>query len=78
MFPDLVKREQVEKRILSATSRANLRASKHGRANKQPNKANEINDLKAKISELTTLVNAFSKRENKIRKRSPLSKCVVH
>ena len=65
MFPDQAKREQAKKRILSATSRANFRASKHRRANKQPNKANDINDLKAKVSELTTLVNAFSKHKNK-------------
>ena len=64
MIPDQAKREQAEKRILSATSRSNFRASKHRRANKQQNKAEDINDLKAKISELTTLVNAFSKREN--------------
>ena len=51
--------------MLSATSRSNFRVSKHRRANKQQNKADEINDLKAKISELTTLVNALSKRENK-------------
>jgi len=65
MIPDQAKREQAEKRILSATSRSNFRASKHRRANKQQNKADDINDLKAKISELTTLVKAFSKRENK-------------
>ena len=49
------------------TNRANFRASKHRRANKlEQNKAADyINDWKAKISELTTLVNAFSKRENK-------------
>ena len=61
MIPDQAKREQAEKRILSATGRSNLRASKHRRFNK----ADDINDLKAKIGELTTLVNAFSKRENK-------------
>ena len=65
MIPDQTKREQAEKRILSATSRANFRASKNRRANKQQNKADNINDLKAKVSELTTLVNAFSKCENK-------------
>ena len=65
MIPDQTKREQAEKRILSATSRANFGASKNRRANKQQNKADDINDLKAKISELTTLVNAFfSKREH--------------
>ena len=65
MIPDQTKREQAEKRIRSATDRANIRANKHRRASRQPNKANDINFLKAKISELTTLVNAFSKRENK-------------
>ena len=50
MIPDQAKREQAEKRILSATSTANFRASKHRRANKQQNKADDINDLKAKIS----------------------------
>ena len=65
IIPDQTKREQAERRILSATKRANIRASKNRRANKQQNKADDINDLKAKISELTTLVNAFSKRENK-------------
>ena len=35
MIPDRAKREQAEKRILSATSRSNFRASKHRRANKQ-------------------------------------------
>ena len=64
MIPDKAKCEQAEKRILSATSRSNFRASKHKRAYKEQNKADDINDLKAKISELKTLVNAFSKREN--------------
>ena len=64
-IPDQAKREQVEERILSVTSRANFRASKHRRASKQQNKVDDINDLKAKISELTTLVNAFSKLKNK-------------
>lgn len=59
MIPDQTKREHAEKRVLSATSRSNFRASKHRRANKQQNKADEINDLKAKISVLTTLVNTF-------------------
>ena len=71
MIPDRAKREQAEKWILSATSRSNFRASKHRRANKQQNKADDINDLKAKISELTTLVNSFSKLENK-KERVPL------
>ena len=61
MIPDQAKREQAEKRNLSATSRSNLKASK----NRRFNKADDINDLKAKIGELTTPVNAFSKRENK-------------
>ena len=65
MIPDQAKREQAEKRILSAMSRFNFRASKHRCANKQQNKADDINYLKAKISKLTTLVNGFSKRENK-------------
>ena len=65
IIPDQAKREQAERRIVSATKRANFRASKNRRANKQHNKADDINDLKAKISELTTLVNAFSNRENK-------------
>ena len=65
IIPDQAKREQAERRIVSATNRANFGASKNRRANKQHNKADDINDLKAKISELTTLVNAFSKRENK-------------
>ena len=50
MIPDQAKREQVEERILSVTSRANFRASKHRCASKQQNKADDINDLKAKIS----------------------------
>jgi len=56
MIPDQAKRKQAEKRIMSATSRSNFRASKHRRVNKQQNKADYINDLKAKISEVTTLV----------------------
>ena len=71
MIPDQAKREQAEKRILPATSRSTSTASKHRRANKQQNKADDINDLKAKISELTTLVNSFSKLENK-KERVPL------
>ena len=67
MIPDQTKLEEADKRILSAMSKSNFRASKHRHANKQQNKADDINDSKAKISELTTLVNAFSIHE-KIKK----------
>ena len=42
MIPDQAKCEQAEKRILSALSKANLRASKYRRANRQQNKAKKI------------------------------------
>ena len=69
MIPGQAKCEQAEKRILPATSRANFRAFKNRRANEQQNKADDINDLKAKISELRTLVTAFSNVENKKKKQ---------
>ena len=76
MIPGQAKCEQAEKRILPATSRANFRAFKNRRANEQQNKADDINDLKAKISELRTLVTAFSDGENKKRKSCIALKCV--
>ena len=75
MIPGKTKREQAEKTIRSATDRANIRAIKHRRASRQPNKANDINSLKAKISELTTLVYAFSKHENKKKELQCIQMC---
>ena len=42
IIPDQAKREQAERRIVSATNRANFRASKNRRANKQHNKFCDI------------------------------------
>ena len=65
MIPEPSKREQAEKRIRSATNRSQRRANKPKAARPNQNQAAEISDLKERISELSTLVLAFSKRENK-------------
>ena len=65
MIPEPSKREQAEKRIRSATNRSQRRANRPKASRPNQNQAAEISDLKAKISELSTFVLAFSKRENK-------------
>ena len=72
MFPDQTKREKAEKRIQSATNRSLTRTNlsqKRPAANrkKQPKEKNELSTIKAKLNELTTLMNVFSKSENKTR-----------
>ena len=72
MFPDQSKREKEEKRIQSATNRSLTRTNlsqKRPAASrkKQPKEKNELSTIKAKLNELTTLMNVFSKSENKTR-----------
>ena len=72
MFPDQSKREKAEKRIQSATNRSLTRTNlsqKRPAASrkKQPKEKNELSTIKAKLNELTTLMNVFSKSENKTR-----------
>ena len=72
MFPDQTKREKAEKRIQSATNRSLTRTNlsqKRPAASrkKQPKEKNELSTIKAKLNELTTLMNVFSKSENKTR-----------
>ena len=76
MIPGQAKCEQAEKRILPATSRANFRSFKNRRANEQQNKADDINDLKAKISELLLLL--FPTVKMKKGKSCIALKCVFH
>ncbi|KAK2547375.1 hypothetical protein P5673_032674 [Acropora cervicornis] len=61
-FPDQSKREKAEKIIQSATNRSLIRTSlsqKRPAANrkKQPKETNELSTIKAKLNELTTLMN---------------------
>ena len=72
MFPDQTKREKAEKRIQLATNRSLTRTNlsqKRPAASrkKQPKEKNELSTIKAKLNELTTLMNVFSKSENKTR-----------
>ena len=72
MFPHQSKREKAEKRIQSATNRSLTRTNlsqKRPAASrkKQPKEKNELSTIKAKLNELTTLMNVFSKSENKTR-----------
>ena len=72
MFPDQTKREKAEKRIQSATNRSLTRTNlsqKRPAASrkKQPKEKNELSTMKARLNELTTLMNVFSKSENKTR-----------
>ena len=68
MFPDRNKREQAERRIQHATSRFTLRGHKpKPAARHKQNTTDELALLKAKMNELSTLFNVFSKNENKER-----------
>ena len=66
MFPDKNKREQAEQRIQHATNRSTLRGHKpKPAARHKQNASDELALLKAKMNELSTLFNVFSKNENK-------------
>ena len=68
MFPDKNKREQAERRIQQATTRSTLRGHKpKPAARHKQNAPDELALLKAKMNELSTLFNVFSKNENKER-----------
>ena len=72
MFFDWSKGEKAEKRIQSATNRSLTRTNlsqKRPAASrkKQAKEKNELSTIKAKLNELTTLMNVFSKNENKTR-----------
>ncbi|XP_067045490.1 uncharacterized protein [Acropora muricata] len=72
MFPDQTKREKAEKRIQSARNRSLTRTNLNQKRpaasrKKQPKEKNELSTIKAKLNELTTLMNVFSKSENKTR-----------
>ena len=65
MFHDQSEREKAEKRIKSGTSRSLTRknlSQKETAASrkKQPKENNELRTIKAKLNELTTLINIFS------------------
>lgn len=67
-IPDPAKREQVERRIQSATNRWTLRTNKPRQPARKKQSARADNDfdlLKVKVNELTTLFNVFFKSENK-------------
>ena len=67
MILEPTKREQAEKRIRSGDHQIPMqrRANRSKAARPKQSQAAEISDLKTKISELPTLVIAFSKQENK-------------
>jgi len=68
VFPDQNKREQAERRLQSATSRSvNRNTARQKSASRRQKPNDELCNLKVKLNELTTLVNVFSKRENKTR-----------
>ena len=66
LFPDQNKREQAERRLQSATSRTvNRNTARQKSASRRQKPNDELCNLKAKLDELTTLMNVFSKREHK-------------
>ena len=66
MFPDKNKREQAERRIKHATNRSTLRGHKpKPAARHKQNAPDKLALFKAKMNELSTLLNVFSKNENK-------------
>ena len=68
MFPDKNKREQAERRIQHATSRSTIRGHEpKPAARHKQNTTDELALLKAKMNELPTLFNVFSKNENQER-----------
>ena len=68
MFPDKNKRKQAERRIQHATNRSTLRGHKpKPAARHKQNTPDELALLKAKMNELSTIFNVFSKNENKER-----------
>ena len=68
LFPDQNKHEQAERRLQSTTSRlVNRNTARQKSASRRQKPNDELRNLKAKLDELTTLMNVFSKRENKTR-----------
>ena len=68
LFPDQNKREQAERRLQSATSRSvNRNTARQKSASRRQKLNSRLCNLKAKLDELTTLMNVFSKRENRTR-----------
>ena len=87
MFPDQTRRENAERRIQSTTSRylsrTNLSQKKTAASKKQPKekkkKRNELSTIKAKLNELTALMNILRTKikqelQLKIRNKSHISK----
>lgn len=74
LFPDQTKGEQAERRIHSATSRSASRIYSKQKAFRQTEpRNNELCIIRAKLNELTTLMNTFSKCETFGKKRFQVS-----